>query len=188
VKTRSGQSTRCTRCTPILCFRRWLSYSSSLIVQSKVPASVLLGIAIMVVFLLAIRSQIEQINPAYFYCAMWILATAFPVAWMREGASASRYSIYSLLLLIFCYSFLSEHLRERSFPFRLKYVYVGSLVLAVLFCAPSDRNASRQLPNRRQMVIAGIGRYRSNPSVDFPINIPNWRKVTRYSLSSSGMS
>jgi hypothetical protein len=73
----------------------------------------LLGVLIAAVILWAAYSGFEQTNPVAFYFTVWILATAFLPAWLR-GEIPSRYSIYSILLLVFCYSFLAQHLRLRS--------------------------------------------------------------------------
>src|ERR1700722_6691343 len=75
-----------------------------------------LGVVILAIVWLAIRNRFDRIRPVAFYFAGWILATACLVAWGRGGAGfpiGSRFSIYSILLLIFCYSFLGQYLTER---------------------------------------------------------------------------
>jgi hypothetical protein len=119
------------------------------------------------VVLYAASSRFERTNPVASYFTVWILATAFLTAWLR-GAIASRYSIYSLLLLVFCYSFLARYLRGRSLVLNPKRFYATSLVLAIAFCFLSDLSAYKHLLMRREMVLSGIDHYRENPEVNSP--------------------
>ena len=85
----------------------------------------------------------------------------------------SRYSIYSLLLLIFCYSFLAQYLPNRWPAFNRKRFYAACLALSVSICFLADVHAYKKLSARRQMVLAGIEFYRANPGSNTPVNDPN---------------
>ncbi len=130
------------------------------------PAA-LLGIMMSAVILYAVFSRYERTNPVALYFTVWILATAFPAAWLR-GAIAPRYSIYSILLLIFCYSFLERCLRDRAGALNQKRFYAISVALAVVLCVLSDLDAYKHLSRRRDMVLSGIEHYRVNPVVNSP--------------------
>jgi hypothetical protein len=130
------------------------------------PAA-LLGITIAAIILLAACSRFDRTNPVAFYFTIWILGTALLAAWLR-GAIASRYSIYSILLLVFCYSFLARYLGGRSVVLNHKRFYATSLVLAIAFCLLSDLRAYKHLLKRREMVLAGMDHYRESPEFNSP--------------------
>ncbi len=130
------------------------------------PAA-LLGIAIFGVFSLAVYSRFEQVKPVPFYFTLWILGTAVLVGWLR-GTIESRYSIYSILLLIFCYSFLNGYLSTRfSFAAGRRF-YLACVVVAVGFLILGDLNANKHLSARRRMILAGLSHYRDNPELNSP--------------------
>jgi hypothetical protein len=130
------------------------------------PAA-LLGIMIAAIILFAAWSCFDQTNPVASYFTVWILGTALLAAWLR-GAIASRYSIYSLLLLVFCYSFLGRYLSGRSVALNHKRFYATSLVLAIAFCLLSDLRAYKHLLMRREMVLSGMDHYRESPEFNSP--------------------
>jgi len=130
------------------------------------PAA-LLGIMIAAIILLAACSRFDRTNPVAFYFTVWILGTALLAAWLR-GAIASRYSIYSILLLVFCYSFLARYLGGRSGVLNHKRFYAASLVLAIAFCFLSDLRAYKHLLKRREMVLSGMDHYRESPEFNSP--------------------
>jgi hypothetical protein len=130
-------------------------------------AAAFLGLVISAVLLLALQSRVERTNPVPFYFTLWILLTAGLVAWLRQSI-APRYSIYSVLLLIFCYWFLAKYVPSRLSAFTQKRFYVASIILAVSFFSVRDRRAYAHLAQRRQMVLAGMEHYRANPEVNPP--------------------
>jgi hypothetical protein len=135
----------------------------------------LLGLVLMTVFVLAVRSRFDRTNPVAFYFAVWILATGCLVAWVRGGEMfviASRYSMYSSLMLIFCYSFLAQYLPGRWSIFSRTRFYVTSIVLAAGFCCLADVYAYTILQTRRLAILEGIESYRANPQVNSPLNNP----------------
>jgi hypothetical protein len=127
------------------------------------------------IFALAVRSRFDRTNPAAFYFAVWILATGFLVAWVRGAAGftiASRYSMYSNLLLIFCYSYLAHYLPRRWPGFNRRLFYTTAVVFAVGLCLMADVSAYRKLGSRRRMVLSGIEFYRTQPEVNSPMIDP----------------
>jgi len=135
------------------------------------PAAVL-GVVIVGVFWLAVRSRFDRINPVAFYFTVWIVGTALLVAWVRGAAIfgiGSRYSIYSILVLIFCYSFLSQYLADRRPNFNRKRFSLACLGLAVCICLLADIHAYGKLGARRQMVLTGIELYRADPEANSPM-------------------
>jgi hypothetical protein len=140
-------------------------------VPSRWPAAVL-GVVIVGVFWLAVRSRFDRINPVAFYFTAWIVGTALLVAWVRGAVIfgiGSRYSIYSILVLIFCYSFLSQYLPGRWPTFDRKRFYVACLGLSVCICLFADIHAYGKLGARRQMVLTGIALYRADPEANSPM-------------------
>jgi hypothetical protein len=134
-----------------------------------------LGFALLSIVLLAWRSGFHRRNPAAFYSAVWIVATGALVGWVRGSvafSTAPRYSIYSILMLIFCYSYLAEYLPSRWPGFNRKVFYIISLLLAVGMCVSVDRNAYQLLGVRRRMVVSGIEWYRANPQANSPMVDP----------------
>ncbi len=139
------------------------------------PAAAL-GLVILAILWLAVRSRFDRINPVAFYFAAWIVATALLVAWVRGAAGfaiGSRYSIYSILLLIFCYSFLGQYLPNRWAAFSKRRFYTACLVLSIGICLSADLHAYKKLGERRQLILAGIELYRANPEINSPMNDPN---------------
>ena len=139
-------------------------------------AAALLGLAIASVLILALRTRFDRMNPVASYFALWILLTAGVVAWVRGAVRfsvVSRYSIYSILLLIFCYGFLDHYLSTRSAPVARKWFYVTAIVGAVVFCVAADQHAWRKLAQRRHMVMEGIALYRANPALNSPMIDPH---------------
>jgi hypothetical protein len=126
-----------------------------------------------------VRSRFDQVNPVAFYFTVWLMATACLVAWVR-GASgfgiASRYSMYSVLLLIFCYSVLA-HLVNGSHTFNQRGFFVVSIVLAIGIFFMADLSAHKNLGVRRRMVLAGIELYRAKPEANSPMVDPRVEKL-----------
>ncbi len=135
----------------------------------------LLGVVVLIVVFLAIRERFDRTNPAAAYSSMWVLATACLVAWVRGGnhfSMASRYSIYSILLLIGCYLFLAQYLPGRFSGLDQRRFYLASLVFASGLWLVGNVSAYQHLRARRQMVLAGIELYRAAPQVNSPMIDP----------------
>jgi hypothetical protein len=135
----------------------------------------MLGTLLFIIFLLSVRSRYHRTHPAAFYFAVWVVATGFLVAWVRGAVAftiASRYSIYSNLMLIFCYAFLAHYLPGRSSIFSRRRLYVSSVVIAAFICLMADLNAYKKLEARRRMILSGIEWYRARPEVNSPMVDP----------------
>jgi len=135
------------------------------------PAA-LLGVLILAIFWLAVRSRFDRQRPAAFYFTVWVLGTAALVAWVRGAAAfliGSRYSIYSLLMLIFCYSFLAQSLPSRLPDFKRRRFYVTCTVLALCIYLLANGHAYGKLGARRRMVLDGINLYRTDPVANSPM-------------------
>jgi hypothetical protein len=114
-----------------------------------------------VVLVLAITHRYADKNPATFYSMVFVVFTAIGVSWTRSTLGiteslASRYRIYSNLMVIFCYIFLSETFRERL-SIRLRplnrTLWAGTFLFAcAMFCALSDRAGYTLLKGRRDAV------------------------------------
>jgi hypothetical protein len=137
----------------------------------------ILGFGVFVVLVLAARSGFERTNTVPSYFSLWILLSAAAVAWLRQGI-ASRYSIYSLLLLISCYWFLMQYLSRSALHRR--WFYAVSIVLAAVLCCGSGALAYVRLGQRQRIVLSGIEHYRSNPAINSPQNDPEIRADAPY--------
>jgi len=137
---------------------------------SAVPSTLLafiLGIGLAIIFVLSIRHRFYHTHPVTFCSALWVFLTAALVAWVR-GAVSSRYSIYSILLFIFAYQFLSHHLQRRVRELSFNQVFAPSVALALVLCISADTIALLRLEDRRKMVLAGMNAYLKNPACNSP--------------------
>ncbi len=144
-------------------------------IPSRWPAA-LMGIAIFAVFGLAVYFRFEQTKPVTFYFTLWILATAVLVGWLR-GTIESRYSIYSILLIIFCYSFINHLLATRMKDVGRKRFYTTCILLTVGVLIVADYSAHNHLSMRRGMILSGLDHYKRNPGRNSPTIDP---KVAEY--------
>jgi hypothetical protein len=134
---------------------------------------------VLALILLAVRTRFDRTNPVAFYFAGWVIATACLVAWVRGGTGfwiASRYSMYSMLLLIFCYTFLAQYLSRRSPGFDRRRFYAISIAVAFGVWLIANINAYKKLSARRQMVLTGIEFYRAAPETHSPMIDPEVEK------------
>jgi hypothetical protein len=158
-------------------------------------ADLLVGLAILASVPLAIRSRFDRIRPVAFYFAAWLMATALMVAWVRGADNlgvSPRYSLYSVLLLIFCYSFLGQYLPNRLPNLDRKVFYAASLVCAFGIFLIADARAYMKLGARRQMVLMGIEHYRAahgmiSPMIDPEVDkyFPKERAFERVILTNA---
>jgi len=159
----------------------FLAFLGCVIPNRQVPSygqlgAAVLGLAVLIVISFAIGKRFDRSNPVAFHLMLWILATGILVAFLR-GSIASRYSIYSILLLTFCYSFLKEYVPQRWKSFNRKRFCVASVALSAVLCLLADVVGYQHLAARRCMILAGIEHYRSNPDVNSPMIDPLVRLV-----------
>jgi hypothetical protein len=115
-------------------------------------ASLLLGLAICVAIYLMASRRYWKINPVLSSFVVFLVVTALGVSVIRSqtgylGSFASRYRIYSDLLLICVYAFLCETVLEKGKRFRVAFTQ-SSVYLAILFCLYWDVNGSHYLHRR----------------------------------------
>jgi hypothetical protein len=144
------------------------------VIPFRWPAA-LLGMLVLAIVAVAVYSRFDRTNPTALYFALWIVATGALVAWVRGAAGfgvVSRYSIYSNLALIFCYTFLTRYLSTRRSTFNRNCFYLASVVIAVGMCVMTDISAYSRLGARRRMVLSGIEFYRARPETNSPLVDP----------------
>jgi hypothetical protein len=144
------------------------------VIPLRWPAA-LLGMIVLILIAFAVFSRFDRTNPTMFYFGVWIVMTGSLVGWVRGAAGfgvVSRYSIYSNLALIFCYTFLTQYLSASRSRFNRGYFYVASVVVTVGLCVMSDISAYGKLGARRRMVLSGIEFYRARPETNSPMVDP----------------
>lgn len=97
--------------------------------------SVIFGIFLLFIWVLAIKNKYSAKNPSIFYFLIFIILTAISVSTLRSGLGveqslASRYRIYSNLILILTYIFLIETYFEKIINKKIQY---GILSVSILF-------------------------------------------------------
>ena len=134
--------------------------------QSYVP-SVCFGIVLCALVIFAIRRRYYLVNPAVFYSMVFIVVTAMGVSGTRSHLGilqslASRYRIYSNLLVIFSYMFLTEtYWREGKVASRKLAIFslAFAIVCCMAFCGASDRAGYRFLKGRKQAVLEAMSEW-----------------------------
>lgn len=131
---------------------------------SSIISSVILGIVLCAVFLLAIKRRYFRKNPAIFYSMLFILINAAAVSAIRSDLGvtqslASRYRTYSNLFLVFSYIFLIEDLLQRWQNKSIRRgVFAAAMTISVAFCCLSDLAGARFLHGKKEALTAS---YRS---------------------------
>ncbi|HEY1994271.1 MAG TPA: hypothetical protein VGG81_07695 [Edaphobacter sp.] len=121
---------------------------------SILPALVL-GFLICGIVVLAAIKRYDQRNPAVFYSMVFILINAVAVSGLRSGQGvaqslASRYRIYSNLMLAFSYLFLLQQwiLRWKGIAAR-RLAITAAIMLSAAFCLLSDLAGARFLEAKK---------------------------------------
>jgi hypothetical protein len=133
--------------------------------------ALVVGFAIAGVVVWALRRGYVRKNSVGVYWTAWVLLSALPVAWVRGSTGvviASRYSIYSCLMLVFCYAFLTDRAKEKGVS-RASMIYPLALVVATVFCVAKEAEAYGKLGERSAMIRAGLAHYQVNPAVNSPL-------------------
>ena len=135
----------------------------------------LLGFALLVTLFVFFRGRFAAMiysGPAL--CILWLLGTDLLAAWVRGGAGffvASRYSIYSDLLIACCFFFVSQKWKVNGALHRDRR-YIATVAITLLFCLSTDIHGYLKLKARRQMVVRGIAQYRQDPLLNSPMVDP----------------
>jgi hypothetical protein len=135
------------------------------------------GFAVAAVVWAALKSRYVRENPVSVYWTVWVLLSALPVAWVRGSTGvviASRYSVYSCLMLVFCYGFLADRARAKrasggTVPGWARVFYPAALAAAIAFCLWKDTQAFDNLGARSAMIRAGLEHYKENPAANSPL-------------------
>jgi hypothetical protein len=138
-------------------------------------AAIVLGAAMLVLFVLSIRSRYYRTQPFLFYSTVWCLLTCLVVTQGRSGFGITlsllgRYKIFSDLLMIYCYAYVVTLFDTDKTPAtRKQWLYAAVLATVVLFAAGSDYFGYKFLLNRQRRVAAGINQYEADPSKNVPM-------------------
>lgn len=141
------------------------------------PLMLPLGVCVLGVAGWSLRAGFFRDNLPAGLMVVWIVLTAALIALGRGNfglgaAHASRYKIYSDLMLIFCYVFVAERLRESPVSMvRGRRIYQAALLVSVLYCIRADVSAWRLLSQRDGDLRIGMAHYRANPAVNSPMYI-----------------
>ena len=127
---------------------------------TSIKPSLVLGLLLSVLFVVAAGRKYFAKNPAIFYCMAFIMINAVAVSGLRSDQGvvqslASRYRIFSNLLLAFSYMYILEDLLPlvKSVALRRSFLVTAAAV-SVAFCALSDVAGARFLEGKKEMVSA----------------------------------
>ena len=141
--------------------------------------AVVAGLLMLGVLVFAARSRFHRTNPAAAWFMVWVLSTAGLVAWVRGALSfsvSSRYSLYSVMIVVFCYAYLDRYLANRSSTMHRRF-YASALVACVAFWVAGSIHASQKLADRRSMVLSGLTHYCADPAVNSPMVDPRILRI-----------
>lgn len=124
------------------------------------------GLAIVCFLLWMVVRGYPRRNPVVCYCALFCLLTAVGVAGIRsDGASlvsstASRYKMYSDLLLVFCwYAAVEEFLLHPKRSLHRSQAYRLAVTFAIVFWLGNTVRGARTLKMRDRWITHGIALY-----------------------------
>jgi hypothetical protein len=136
----------------------------------------LIGLALSVFFVFAAQAGLFRKNPTIYFCILFVLLTAIGVGCLRSELGfrqslASRYGIYSALLLICAWFLIAErryHLAEPRLILRSR-IWQGVVVSSMAFSVLMDVGGDHYLANRNEELVRGITSYRDSGSKVGPI-------------------
>ena len=151
-------------------------------------AAIPLGILILCVYSVALRTGFYRTHPAAMLMVTWLLGSASLAAVGRgrtglEFSTVSRYKIYSDLFLIFCYGYLAHRIANSKFnPATQRRLFAGALACAVLFCIQGDTQGYRILRGRYAMTQNAYRRYNQSPQTNSPMHFDDARTDTFFGV------
>lgn len=125
--------------------------------QNHIP-SVGLGVVLIIIWCVAIKNKYFKKNPPVFYFSIFLIFTAIAVSTLRsslgiEQSLASRYRIYSNLILILTYIFLMECYVERWENKKIQNLFLCiSILFSAIFYSMSNSAGFRFLQGRQQAI------------------------------------
>lgn len=131
---------------------------------TSIAPSVTVGLLLCGLVALAVKRRYHRQNPAVFYSIVFVLINALAISSLRADLGvaqslASRYRIYSSLMLAFSYMFLAESVVPAwSSPRRRRLALAAALAVSVLFCAVSDVAGARFLRQKQIALRASYAR------------------------------
>jgi len=137
--------------------------------------SVGFGVVLCAIFGMMIKICYYRKNPAVFYSILFIIASALAVSGMRSEfgilqSLASRYRIYSDILLLLSYIFLAETYWARlsRIQWPRPTILAMFVLLSCIFCGASDWAGFRFLKARRNMVRQEMAVYQGTQGAPLP--------------------
>jgi hypothetical protein len=125
-------------------------------------ASFVLGIALCLFFLWMARRGYARKNPLVSCCVLFLLLTAVGVAGIRsdlglEGSVSSRYTLFSVLLLIFAwFAIVEEFVQHERVSLLENRTYLSATAVAVLFCLCMDLLGFMVMRNVDGKIVEGM--------------------------------
>ncbi len=142
-----------------------LLYAFVFLGSAFAPLRYLLAALTCLCFVAALRTGYRFTHPAVFYSMVWIFLTAIGLSGIRSGfgvqqSLSSRYTIYSDLLLIFCFMFLTSRFRStpRLTPYKTN-AFIACLLCSMILAVWSDLDGYRILSARKAQVVQGMMRW-----------------------------
>jgi hypothetical protein len=135
---------------------------STAAIRNVIPA-VILGVAFVIIFVVASRDKLFNRNPAVYYAMLFFLFTAIIVSGMRSqlgllGSIGSRYRINSVIMVILAYYYLWDRVPQLSRE-RLTVVWRMLGFALIGFTLISDHAGYKLLLIRRAKLEAGMYRW-----------------------------
>jgi hypothetical protein len=133
--------------------------------------SFVLGVAICVFYSYMVKRGYFHRNPAIGYSVLFlflsaVIATGFRSSFGIRSSTASRYTIYSTLLLIFAWLIIVEEwLITTTQPTLRKRILVIATAGAILFSVAMDVWGFRYLSNRNRNLVTGMRLYEHSASM-----------------------
>jgi hypothetical protein len=127
--------------------------------------SFVLGVLLCIFFFYLARKGYIRRNPLVSYCVLFLLLTSIGVAGIRSDfgisqALASRYTIYSALLLIFAwFAIVEEYVQHRPVSFLHNNIFLGALAATVLFSLIADGRGLLQITSRANALTQAMAAY-----------------------------
>jgi len=144
------------------------------------PVAIVVGLGLAIVLAWAAQARYHRVRPAASSSMVWVLLTVALIAVVRGEsgfAIASRYSIYSILALIFAFSFLrSETDRRFGTKVRRNFERV-TVALALGFYLVANVHATYDFAKRRALIVGGMNFYREDPEKNSPLVNPAVEKA-----------
>jgi hypothetical protein len=143
------------------------------------PGAVVLGTALFVFFGWMIRRGYLKQEPVVGYCLLFLLLTGIGVSGIRSDLGlaqsvASRYRIYSDLLLIFAwFAFVKTSRMDETPVLRRNRLFVTAVVISALFCIAMDGIGARNLHKRDQKLEEGMAHFERSGGLQSPVYSPD---------------